>query len=112
MPKDELGRPVLIVPPLDDFEKKMSGIGREKLSRIVKALLMTNWSLGAIIEDVVSEHGEVCACMGCQWVTEHIGELGEQIGACPHMIGEDCPFCEPVKLEPVLELELPKRGDP
>lgn len=99
MPRDELGRPVLVVKPLDDFDKKMNGLGRDKLTSMVRSLLMANWALGAIIEEVVTEHGEDCTCMGCNWVEEHIGELGERLGNCPHGIGDECPFCEP-KLEP------------
>jgi hypothetical protein len=106
MPKDELGRPVLVVKPLDDFEKKMSGIGRDKITSMVKSLLMANWALGAIIEDVVTEHGEDCTCMGCNWVEDHIGELGEPRN-CPHGI-DGCPFCDPKKLD---ELQTRRRGD-
>lgn len=93
MPKDELGRPVLVVQPLEDFDQKMGGIGREKLTRIVKALLMTNWVLGGIIEEAAEDHDEGCTCLACAWVRDHIGELGERIDNCPHGIGEDCPFC-------------------
>jgi hypothetical protein len=106
MPKDELGRPVLVVKPLDDFEKKMSGLGRAQINAMVKSLLMANWALGAIIEEVVTEHGEDCTCMGCNWVEEHIGELGEPHG-CSHGLGDECPFCDPLKLATQEE----KRGD-
>ena len=104
MKKDELGRPPVVID--DRFEKSLAQVGREKLISLMRTLLMANWILGGIVEETVGDHEPDCACEGCKWVANfgHL-ETGEPKG-CSHMLGKECPFCDPSQIE-----ELAARGD-